>query len=255
MENTWGGFSQTGFSIVITPKNQTSNGQNICPLCQVTDVTVRYNSVSHAGSGMQVANGLSDTGGAPLDGQRYSIHDNILDDIDPVKYTGGNGVFAQVSMGDGTPVLQNVSIVHNTAFAPSQMLNIGDNTNVNPKMANFTFNNNMMNAAQYPVWSTGGTNNCAFYDKPATTITACFNGWSFTNNAFIAIPANSPQSSWPAGNFFPTNAAAVQFVNYNNGISGDYHLLSSSPYKNAGTDGKDLGADVDAILSATSNVY
>src|SRR5581483_191166 len=187
MENTWGGFSQTGFSIVITPKNQTSNGQNICPLCQVTDVTVRYNSVSHAGSGMQIANGLSDTGGVPLDGQRYSIHDNILDDIDPVKYTGGNGVMAQVSMGDGTPVLQNVSIVHNTAFAPSQMLNIGDNTNVNPKMANFTFNNNMMNAAQYPVWSTGGTTNCAFYDKPLTTVTACFNGWSFTNNAFIAI--------------------------------------------------------------------
>ena len=255
MEYTWGGFSQTGFSIVLTPKNQTSNGQNICPLCQVTDVTVRYNDVSHAGSGMQVANGLSDTGGIPLDGQRYSIHDNILDDIDPVKYTGGNGVFAQVSMGDGVPVLQNVSIVHNTAFAPYQMLNVGDDTNVNPKMANFTFNNNMMNAALYPVWSTGGTTNCAFYDKPSTTVSACFTGWAFTNNALIAIPNNSPQSSWPAGNFFPTNTTAVQFVNYNGGIGGDYHLLSTSPYKNAGTDGKDVGADVDAILSATSGVY
>jgi hypothetical protein len=30
--------------------------------------------------------------------------------------------------------------------------------------------------------------------------------------------------------------------------------LNSSPYKNAGTDGKDLGADVDAIAAATSGV-
>src|SRR6266853_3146902 len=43
MENTWGGFSQTGFSIVLSPKNQhTPSGTNICPVCQVTDVTIRY---------------------------------------------------------------------------------------------------------------------------------------------------------------------------------------------------------------------
>ena len=49
--------------------------------------------------------------------------------------------------------------------------------------------------------------------------------------------------------------AAVQFVNYNNGNGGDYHLASTSPYKNAGTDGKDLGADIDAILNSTTGVY
>jgi hypothetical protein len=47
----------------------------------------------------------------------------------------------------------------------------------------------------------------------------------------------------------------VQFVNYNNGNGGDYHLLVSSPYKNAGTDGRDLGADVDMIVSETAGVY
>jgi hypothetical protein len=49
--------------------------------------------------------------------------------------------------------------------------------------------------------------------------------------------------------------AAVQFVNYNNGIGGNYQLLPSSPYKNAGSDGKDLGADIDTILSETAGVY
>jgi hypothetical protein len=39
----------------------------------------------------------------------------------------------------------------------------------------------------------------------------------------------------------------VQFVNYD---GGNYQLQPSSPYKGAGTDGQDLGADVAAIDSA-----
>ena len=254
MENTWGGYSQVGFSVLLTPKNQTSGTANLCPLCKVTDVTVRYNTISHVGAGMQVANGLSGTGGAPLDGERYSIHDVTIDDINATTYVG-SGVLFQVSMGDGTPVLQNVTINHITGFAPSELLNVGDDTNVNPLMANINITNNIGNAGTYPVWSTGGTNNCAFHDVPLTTFNACFTNSSFLSNAVIAPGSNYPSSSWPAGNFFPVNAAAVQFVNYNNGNGGDYHLAATSPYKNAGTDGKDLGADIDAILSSIANVY
>jgi hypothetical protein len=256
MEDTWGGFSQSGFSILITPKNQSSSNGNLCPICQVTDVTIRYNTASHAGAGMQIANGASDTGGLPLDGQRYSIHDNVFDDIDPVKYAGA-GLVAQISMGDGVPVLQNVSLNHITAFAPSTLFSMGDNTTLNPAIANFSFSNSIVNAGLYPIWSTGtdGSSNCAYYDKPITTMTACFTNWTFATNAIIAVPSGFPSSTWPTGNFFPTNAAAVQFVNYNNGNGGDYHLLSTSPYKNAGTDGQDLGADINTIHSLTAGVY
>ncbi|HKS73189.1 MAG TPA: Ig domain-containing protein [Terriglobales bacterium] len=251
MENTWGGFSQSGFSIVVTPKNQ----NNACPSCLVTDVTIRYNTSSHMGSGMQIANGLSDAGGAPYDGERYSIHDDVFDDINATTYVG-SGVFAQVSMGNGTPVLQNLSMEHLTGFAPSELLNVGDTTTVNPLMNNFNFINSIVNAGTSPVWSTGGgSTNCAYSDVPITTMTACFTNSSLTSNAIIATPQNFPSTSWPAGNFFPANAAAVQFVNYNNGNGGDYHLQSGSPYKNAGTDGKDLGADIDTILSETAGVY
>ena len=69
-----------------------------------------------------------------------------------------------------------------------------------------------------------------------------------------ARPNKYGPSKWPANNMFPANPAAVQFVNYNNGNGGDYHLLSSSPYKNAGSDGKDLGADIDTILADTDGV-
>ena len=250
LENTWGGFSQNGFSILITPKNQ----NNACPSCLVTDVTIRYNTSSHTGAGMQIANGLSDAGGPPYDGQRYSIHDDIFDDIDPVTYVG-SGVFAQVSMGDGTPLLQNVALDHITGFPPSELLNVGDDTGVNLPMANIFFTNSIVNAGAYPVWSTGGSTNCAIKDVPITTMTACFSSSSLSTNAIVASPKNYPSTSWPTGNFFPINAAAVQFVNYNNGNGGDYHLQSTSPYKNAGTDGKDLGADVNAVLAAIAGVY
>ena len=203
---------------------------------------------------MQIANGLSDAGGPPYDGQRYSIHDDIFDDINAVTYAG-SGVLAQVSMGVGTPLLQNVTINHITGFPLSELLNVGDDTTASPLMSNINFTNNIVNAAAYPIWSTGGSNNCAIKDVPITTMTACFTNSSFSTNAIIAVPNNSPSSSWPSGNFFPLNAAAVQFVNYNNGNGGDYHLQASSPYKNAGSDGLDLGANVDAVLTAIAGVY
>jgi hypothetical protein len=52
----------------------------------------------------------------------------------------------------------------------------------------------------------------------------------------------------------PASAAAVRFINYNNGNGGDYHLQASSPYKGKVTDGKDLGADINAIHAATAGV-
>ena len=253
LEYTWGGFSQSGFSILLTPKNQSSGGLNVCPLCQVTDVTIRYSTVSHTGSGLQIANGLSSTGGIPLAGERYSIHDITVDDMNSTLYAG-SGVLAQVSMGLGAPVLQQVDINHITAFPTMETLNVGDDIS-NPKMANFTFDNSIVNAGLYPVWSTGGTTNCAFSDKPITVFPTCFNPWFFTNNAIIAVPKNTPIADWPTGNFFPANAAAVGFTNYNNGNGGNYQLLSTSPYKNAGTDGKDLGADITTINSLIKNVY
>jgi hypothetical protein len=71
----------------------------------------------------------------------------------------------------------------------------------------------------------------------------------------IAVPSNFPSSTWPTGNYFPLNTAAVKFVSYNNGIGGNYQLQSTSPYKNAATDGKDMGADIVTINTLIKNVY
>jgi hypothetical protein len=244
LENTWGGFTQVGFAILLTPKNPAG-----CPVCQVTDVTIRYNSISHVGSGLQIANALSDNG-SPLDGQRYSIHDDVIDDIDGAKY-GGPSELAQVSVSAGAPLLQNITINHITAFPSHMLFLIGNMVATRTPMKNFVFTNSIVNAGSAPVWSTGGgPGNCAFHDKPLITFKACFGGYAFAGNAIIASSSAYPPSDWPDHNFFPASASTVRFVNYNNGNGGDYRLQASSPYKGKGTDGKDLGADVDAIQSA-----
>jgi hypothetical protein len=53
---------------------------------------------------------------------------------------------------------------------------------------------------------------------------------------------------------FPQTTNDAGFVDYNNGNGGNYSLASTSPYKNKGTDGKDLGADVVGLNAALANV-
>ena len=255
LENTWGGFSQVGFGVLLTPKNQASGSENICPSCVVTDVTIRNTVIRHVAAGMQIANAPDGVGGgAAKDGERYSIHDVIIDDIDGVKYNGPSE-FALVSTGVGAAVLQNVTINHVIAFPSSTLFIVGDQTATSPAMKDFVFTNSIVSAGKYPVWSTGGggSANCAVHDSPLITFNACFSSYTFASNAIIA-PGSSTPAKWPSGNSFPADAAAVGFVNYNGGNGGDYHLQPSSPFKGAGTDGKDLGADVDAVISATAGV-
>jgi hypothetical protein len=242
MDNTWGGFSQFGFSVVITPKNQDLDGVSECPLCFVSDITVRYATISHVVSLFEIANGMTPAGGVAVAGERYSIHDVIGDDI--------TGVFAQVSTVS-RPLLNNVMINHVTAFPPQMMLNVGGP--LTSPMPGFTLTNSILNAGQYPIWSTGydGKSGCAFYDVPTTTMSACFANPVFSSNAILASPY--AVSKWPKGNFFYTSSS-IDFVNYNKGKGGDYHLQPTSPAVGAASDGSNLGANVDEVLTAISGV-
>jgi hypothetical protein len=252
LDNDWGGFSQHGAAIGLGPKNQGIADKNVCPLCVVTDITIRYVKISHVAGGLTLGNGLSVNGGAALDGGRYSIHDVTVDDIDPIKYEG-SGVFAQVSTGRGAPTLHDVTINHVTAFAPKIMLNIGNWVATNGRMRNFVYTNNLANAGSGPLATTGGgPGNCAYQAKPKAVLAACFQNYTFSHNAMLGTPSYDPPEMYPPNNFFPASAAAVDFVNYSNGNGGDYHLQSHSRYKNAGIDGKDLGADIDALEAATA---
>jgi Putative Ig domain len=253
-ENNWGGFSESGYAILLTPKNQAgANGTNLCPICAVTDVTIRYSKISHSGAGISIANLPSDNGGIARLGERYSIHDVTIDDIQAGLYVG-NGILFEVYNNWPNNPLNQITIDHVTGFPDPRhnFLSLG-NLLSNPQMFGFKFTNSIVGQVLYPVWSVGGLSDCAKYDVPLTSLNSCFASWSFSDNAIIAT--SYPPSKWPVGNYFPISASAVQFTNFNGGNLGNYTLLSSSPYHNLGSDGKDLGADIKAITSATAGVY
>jgi len=259
MENSWGGFSQTGHAILLTPKSQhTRDGNNVCPICQVADVTIRYTRISHAGGGMVFATAISGNGdgtGAPaLSGTRWSVHDVVLDDINH-NYVGSGALF-EVQNGWPTNPVNTVTVNHITGFPDpgSHILSMG-NQQANQQMYAFTFTNNIVTTGRYPVWSTGGGDtSCAYHGTPAQKVASCFATYKFLNNALISTPPAFPPSSWPAGNLFSPTPNDAQFVRYNENGGGDYTLRSTSPYKNGGTDGRDLGADVTGLDAALAGV-
>lgn len=133
------------------------------------------------------------------------------------------------------------------------MLNIGNWVAVNGHIKNFVYTNNLVNTRKAPTWTIGGgPANCAYPGTPKIVLAACVQNDTFSHNALVATPSNYPPENYPTGNFFPGSAFSIDFVNYSNGNGGDYHLQSRSRYRNAGTDGKDVRADIGAIEVATA---
>lgn len=264
MENSWGGFTQTGRAIVLTPKNQhTKSGAYVCPLCQVTDVTIRYVHIAHAGGGIVFSTGCdlgcqntqdANNGGQALAGSRFSVHDVVMDDIS--RNYVGSGTLFELRNGWLKDPLNSVTISHVTGFPDpeSHMMSIG-NLLSNPPMFGLVFTNNIVLTGKYPIWSTGGGQaSCAYQGGPAAKLTSCFATYTFTSNALVASPPAAPPSSWPSGNFFPATPNTVGFTRYQEGGGGDYELKPSSAYKNAGTDGRDLGADIVGLEAALAGI-
>jgi hypothetical protein len=246
LENNWGGFSQAGFSILLTPKNQ----ENKCPICLATDVTIRNIKIVNVGSVFQIANALSDAGGASSGGERYSIHDVLVDGVHEKDYQGF-GLFAMIiSVG---PPLHDVRIEHVTASSVPRFLISFLATNPQ-KMANFTFANNILGSEQNNQIGSagGGPANCAFQPErqgPEGVFKNCFQNSTFTHNLIVG------GSGWPAGNIMVKDFGAAGVRLGPEGDANRYRLCRQkdegckkrSPAIGAGTDGKDIGADVDAI--------
>jgi hypothetical protein len=248
MENSWGGFSQAGFSILLTPKNQ----NNLCPACVVHDVTIRYNTIAHTGNGFQIANIPSVAGGLSMGLWNVSIHDVVMDDIRAKTYLGGGHLF-QESSSNHVSVLHDISITHVTAFnkdkdSGAAMLIIGNNKSF-PEMYGFRWANNIFSGSGGITTTGGGAENCAYrMNTAAALLKSCFKDFDFSHNALVG-----PIGKWPEGNFAPSTVAEVKFATAKQALA-RYQLESTSPYAQAGTDGKDLGADVNAVAEAIARV-
>lgn len=249
LQNNWGGFTQVGYAMLLTPKNP-----GTCAVCKVRDVTIRYNTVSHAGGPMQIGNGLSDTGFAAEEGSHYSIHDTVFDDQFYPGCAACQGVMFQITT---TPMaanhfwLHDVSINHVTVAtnrAKAGWIIAGP-----VGQQNFEFSNSIVDSGpSVNVYAGGGAVQC-YFDKGILTgiLDSCWAHYSFSNNVIMDAPGTK---AWPTGNFVATSTNSVGFADWKGGVGGDYHLTASSPYSGKASDGKDPGADIDAVMAATAGV-
>jgi hypothetical protein len=224
---------QQGFALLVTPRNQ----QNTAPWSTTTDINITNNVFINVGSGINILG--TDNIGSSQRTARVAITNNVIG------VTGLGGAAArefQILCGGS-----DIIIDHNTALnsAPtttnSDIAASGGATCPTGSLItnNFVFTNNLSTATVYGFFGAGvGTG------IPA--LNANFSNWTFVKNAMIGQKA----ASYPTGNYFPADLAAVQFSSYTGGAytGGDYSLAAGSPYKGLGTDGLDLGA----VLSGTS---
>jgi len=229
-ENAWNDYFQTnsGAGITLTPRA----GNCGCSWHLVQDVTITHNIITNTTMG--TSNLGTDNNGTTLPLQRALLRDNLFLNIGafPDVAWGNQGRFLYSSTPSGTGFI-DVTFDHNTVVNSSfyNMYIFGGGS------ANFqglVFTNNITTSG-------GGLNG-----NTLNTLNASYPGYLFTKNAMVGGTDNP----YPTGNFFPSSYnPGVGFANY---AGADYHLTASSPYKNAGTDGRDLGADIDAVLAATA---
>ena len=255
MENCWGGFTQTGFSILLTPKSQS----NMCPKCEVTDVTIRYNRIRNVAGVIQVANGLSKQGGSTADGGRYSIHDLLVDGLHDEGWKG-QGTFAIVV--SNAPLLHDVSFDHVTAFVTGPLFYVG---NKEQKIPNFSVTNSLFLAGKTKsefASTGGGQANCAHRSQRAgaeAVLNECFVNWKFEKNLIIG-----EKGGWPKGTIVVSSPEAAGVRDFKEGVARDKDARlchakepgcsKASAGAGAATDGRDIGVDVDALDAALTGV-
>jgi hypothetical protein len=252
LEHTWPGFTQHGAAVLFTAMSQGGKAGN--PNDTVADITFRYNRVSHAASGLVM--GIIGVGNTPWSipkfAGRFSVHDDIFDDLSPAYYNGDTvavGLAFQMSQCAGCAPLQSIRIDHVTMLlqSPRRFMVLGAPENA--PIRNVTFTNNIVSVpSDSPVAGMGRKVPCGFEGRSAgDRLGACIASLQFEANALVA-----GNDGWPKGNFFPREPKDVKFAKHNEGNGGDYRLSADSPQKHAGTDKKDVGADIDAIEKATA---
>jgi hypothetical protein len=214
LENSWPHL-QMGYGLVVTPVAN-----------PVSDLTFRANVMKNIHRAMQI----NPAYGPPL--TDILFEDNIIYDLAQWLASAGGGSV-------------NWTFRHNTVIAaagegPFFFENGGPG---DPAADHFVVYDNILRVESV-AGATGQPINL-----PA--IQHATDNYDWNNNLLVDVwnPPLATDSMF-RGFLYEDNVAGVGFTNSSLDDITDFRLSATSPYKNAGSDGRDLGANIDAILAA-----
>jgi hypothetical protein len=223
LENNWQA-AQNGYAVQFTPRNQ----DGTAPWTVVQQIEFTNNVVRHVAGAIAILGNDNDAPSQQTNA--ITIRNNLFEDVSSATY-GGTGWF-MLTVG-----AVNMTVDHNTVFTDGTSDVYADG----PPSPGFVFTNNIM---QNNVWAIMGSG----ASQGNGTIAAFFPGSEFLGS----VIAGANPATYPGGNFYPANLAAVGFINL---AGGNYRLSAASPYLRSATDGTDVGANIDAINAAAGTQY
>ncbi|MFN0087471.1 MAG: BACON domain-containing protein, partial [Blastocatellia bacterium] len=219
-EHNWT-MAQNGFAILFTVRNQ----DGTAPWSVVQDVTFTNNIVRGVAGGFNLLG--MDNNNPSLPTRRIRIANNLLDEVDGQRWDGG-GIAFQFVNGPGDITIENNTILHT-----GNVIAAGDIPS-----EEMIFRDNLF---PHNLYGIKGDER----DFGNATIQTYLPGSLVRRNVMVA----GPIGAYPPENFFPASFAEVMFLDF---AGRNYRLASASPYNNAGTNGRDIGADFDALDAAQS---
>lgn len=228
IENCWVD-GQTGVPVLFTVRNQ----DNTAPWSTVENVTFT-NNIVRGTKGVINFLGWDNEGAPGLQSTGATISNNLAYNISSEPWVLINRFY-------------NVTINHNTHFQPNNILLFnGENS------TGFVYKNDLTIYADYGIvgFDSGGG---SIFGTPVLAVNAP--GYQFNNNVIVGAAESGFTYSTAGGNSYPSSVTTVQFTDL---AGGNYQLLSTSPYHNAGTDGADIGVNIPALktaLGGTSDVF
>jgi hypothetical protein len=216
-ENNWV-EAQNGFAVQLTVRNQDGNAR----WSVVEDVIFADNIVRHTAAGINLLG--RDNLHPSEQMQRVSIIGNLFCDVGGSKW-GGNGRFLQITD------TVDVRVDHNTVVQTGNLISAYGTPN-----QGFLYTNNIALHNDYGIFGDGSGSGNQSIDK-------YFPGTKLKKNVIVGAQG----SRYPKKNFYPASLDDVGFMDRGND---NYKLADYSPYKNAGTKSKDIGADFSKIERA-----
>jgi hypothetical protein len=240
-ENNWA-HAQSGTAILFTVRNQ----EGKAPWSAVQDVTMVNNLLRNSPTALVVMG--EDSPNRSQQSRRFLIRNNLFERIERTAFMITSGA-------------NDVEIDHNTflptnysAFIMTGLRGHDASGKVVGKPCHrFKLTNNIMGFGLYGFGVDGGQNSLA----------EAFPAMTWDKNLFVGYGEGRARSAMnnracPAGSLFePKQTAGGTYgdanwpaVGFTDDAGGDYRLIQASRYRGLGTDGKDLGVDVDALKAA-----